>query len=449
MLSVAKQIARKAQLNGWKVFAVGGFVRDMLLGLKSKDLDLEVFGPNSVDELVEFLQQFGKVDAVGKSFGVLKLRVDGIDLDVSLPRTESKKGQGHKGFVVRSDSTLTPFQAAQRRDFTFNALMLRLPECELVDFFNGESDLLNKRLHHTSERFVDDPLRVLRGMQFCGRFDLVAEKSTVLLSQCLVNEFDALAKERLWIEFEKWATKSVKPSRGLVFLLRSGWIKMFPELNDIVGVPQSPICHNEGSVWQHTKMVCDVAVKIAKRENLNKEDTLILVLAALCHDFGKAVSTTNEDGKISAIGHEDTGEVLAQSFLESIDAPKDVVKKVCSMVKNHMNKPTTPRGVRRLANKLEVSIRLLTLLMESDTTGRKSLLDKRFDKIIKLRELAESVKVIDAKPQPILMGRHLIEAGLKPGRGFGVILKEAFELQLNGEIVDLEGAKQWLASHTN
>ena len=104
MLTVAKHIAVKAQAHNWRVFAVGGFVRDMLLNKESKDLDLEVFGPESVDELIDFLQQFGKVDAVGKSFGVLKLRVNEVDLDVSLPRTESKEGRGHKGFVVKSVS---------------------------------------------------------------------------------------------------------------------------------------------------------------------------------------------------------------------------------------------------------------------------------------------------------------------------------------------------------
>ena len=134
MLRVAKKIAVEAQKHGWKVYTVGGFVRDMVVGKESKDLDLEVFGPNSVQELIDFLEQFGEVNAVGKSFGVLKLRVDGVDLDVSLPRTESKKGKGHKGFVIKSDGKLTPKEACKRRDFTFNALMMSLPECEIVDF---------------------------------------------------------------------------------------------------------------------------------------------------------------------------------------------------------------------------------------------------------------------------------------------------------------------------
>ena len=116
MLEVGKKIAIEAQKHGWQVFAVGGFVRDLVVEKGSKDLDLEVFGPNSVEELVEFLSEFGEVNAVGKSFGVLKLKIDGIDLDVSLPRTESKQGKGHKGFVIKSDGALTPKEASLRRD---------------------------------------------------------------------------------------------------------------------------------------------------------------------------------------------------------------------------------------------------------------------------------------------------------------------------------------------
>lgn len=448
MLQTAKMIATKSQEHDWQVFAVGGFVRDMVVSKKSKDLDLEVFGPNSVEELIDFLSEFGEVNAVGKSFGVLKLKVNGVDLDVSLPRTESKEGQGHKGFVAKSDGALTPKQASLRRDFTFNALMLALPDCEIVDFHNGQFDLLNKRLHHTSPQFADDPLRVLRGMQFCGRFDLIAEKDTCELSRSLLPEFETLAKERLWIEFEKWAAKSVKPSRGLVFLLRSGWIKKFPEIANLIGIPQSPKHHAEGSVWQHTKMVCDKAAKISDRENLSREDRVVLLLSALCHDFGKVVCTfTKADGDITSVGHDIEGKRFVESFLDSIDTPTDIKKKVVSLCVNHMSKPKMQSGVRRLANRLEVSIKLLTLLMEADSLGRISKSGKTLDDIFALRELAQQVRLIDSKPQPILMGRHLIELGMKPGKQFGNILRSAFEAQLDGEFEDLEGALEWLQNN--
>ncbi|MFA5166559.1 MAG: HD domain-containing protein [Candidatus Paceibacterota bacterium] len=450
-IEVAKMIATEAEKMGWDVFAVGGFVRDTVLEAQSKDLDLEVFGPDSVESLIEFLSVFGEVDAVGKSFGVLKLKVNGIDLDVSLPRTESKDGKGHKGFVVKSDSKLTPLEASLRRDFTFNALMMKLPECEIVDLHSGIGDIVNRRLRHTSEHFADDPLRVLRGMQFCGRFNLTADKETCDLSRSLLPEFEELAKERLWVEFEKWAVKSVKPSKGLVFLFRSGWLKKFPELFALVGCEQSKEYHAEGSVWQHTKLVVDNASQIAEREHLNSEHRLILVLAALLHDVGKPNTTDKE--VLSAHQHAREGEEIAQRFLESIDAPKHIVKAVCSMVKHHMSYATTSSGVRRLSNNLEVPLSLLMLLMEADTKGRitnnVNRKSKSFEKIEKMGKMASELNVRDEKPQPILMGRHLIEIGMKPGKQFGEILNAAFELQLDGKINTLEEAKQWLVSHTN
>jgi tRNA nucleotidyltransferase (CCA-adding enzyme) len=448
MLETGKRIAIEAQKRGWQVFVVGGFVRDMVVSKASKDLDLEVFGPESVEELVGFLSEFGEVNAVGKSFGVLKLRVDGVDLDVSLPRTESKEGRGHKGFVVKSDGALTPRQASLRRDFTFNALMLSLPGCQIVDFFNGQSDLLNKRLHHTSVQFSDDPLRVLRGMQFCGRFDLTAEKDTVQLCRSLLPEFETLAKERIWIEFEKWAAKSVKPSRGLVFLLRSGWIAKFPELNAIAGVKQGAKHHPEGSVWQHTKMVVDQAAKIAERENLSRDDRVVLVLSALCHDLGKVITTeVQSDLIVSSVGHEIESERLAKQFLEAIDAPKGVVKKVCKLARWHMAKVNTKHAVRRLANRLDcVSVKMLTLLIEADINGRK-VQNPNMESVNTILEIAQELKVENEKPSSILMGRHLIELGMKPGKHFGVILNEAFEAQLNGEFETLEQAKIWLAQN--
>lgn len=451
ILEVAKTIAVEASKIGWDVFAVGGFVRDTILGVPSKDLDLEVFGPDSVENLIQFLSGFGEVDAVGKSFGVLKIRVNGIDLDVSLPRTESKEGKGHKGFVVKSNGELTPLEASLRRDFTFNALMMKLPECEIVDLHSGIVDILNHRLRHTSKHFSDDPLRVLRGMQFCGRFNLTADKETCDLSRSLLSEFEELAKERLWVEFEKWAVKSIKPSRGLVFLLRSGWLKKFPELFALVGCEQSKEYHREGSVWQHTKLVVDSAAAIASRENLNNEHRLVLVLAALLHDVGKPNTTDKE--VLSAHQHAREGEEIAQRFLESIDAPKHIVKAVCSMVKHHMSYATTRSGVRRLSNNLEVPLSLLMLLMEADTNGRitnnTNRKSKAIEKIANMGKMAIELNVKDDKPQPILMGRHLIEIGMKPGKQFGDILKAAFELQLDGKINNLEEAKKWLVSHTN
>src|SRR4029079_2663885 len=132
-----------------------------------------------IDRLVELLGHFGRVDAVGRSFGVLKLRPpDRPQLDVALPRRESKIGAGHRGFLALPDPTMTPREAAARRDFTWNALAVT-PEGELLDFFGGAADLHAGIIRHTTIAFAEDPLRVLRAMQFAARFDMRLAPETV------------------------------------------------------------------------------------------------------------------------------------------------------------------------------------------------------------------------------------------------------------------------------
>jgi len=223
---------------------VGGCIRDGLLGLESKDVDVEVFGL-SADALCVVLRRFGKVSVVGESFGVIKLTTKDEDFDFSLPRRDSKTGRGHKGFQVEVDHSMTPKEAALRRDFTINAIGKRL-DGELVDPFGGEEDLRNRVLRATSEHFSEDPLRVLRGFQFASRFQLKAEPETVEMCRKLIHEADTLAVERIWGEWEKWAMKGVAPSLGLRFLVECGWIRLFPELLNLIDVPQDCHWHPEG-----------------------------------------------------------------------------------------------------------------------------------------------------------------------------------------------------------
>ena len=210
MTIVALNIIKCVKRNKWNAYIVGGFARDYVLGIQSKDVDIEVYGPDSVAALEKFLcSKYDNVKFVGKSFGVFKVRIGEFDFDISLPRTESKSGHGHKEFDVVPDGSISPKLAASRRDFTFNALMLNA-DMNIIDYFGGIADLKAKRLRHTSTAFGDDPLRVVRGMQFAGRFDLTAEKETVDISRGLLKEFYTLPKDRLWIEFEKVMMRKLK-----------------------------------------------------------------------------------------------------------------------------------------------------------------------------------------------------------------------------------------------
>jgi tRNA nucleotidyltransferase/poly(A) polymerase len=238
-------ILRAIQAAGGRPLIVGGAVRDWLRGEDVKDFDVEVYGM-SIDRLAELLAGFGRVDAVGRSFGILKLRLSGgHELDVSLPRRESKVGAGHRGFIAAPDPTMTPREAAARRDFTWNALAVT-PEGELLDFFGGVADLEAGVIRHTTAAFAEDPLRVLRAMQFAARFGMRLAPETAALGRALLPEAPALARERIWAEWYKWALQGRIPSAGLRALAETGWLGLYPELEALIGCPQDSVWHPEG-----------------------------------------------------------------------------------------------------------------------------------------------------------------------------------------------------------
>lgn len=192
-----------------KPFVVGGFVRDTLMGLDPKDIDIEVHEMDVFD-LIDLLKRFGKVDEVGKSFGVLKLRFKGMDLDISMPRTERKLGQGHTDFAIDVNPFLGIKKALARRDFTINAMAFDMTTGEpvLVDPFGGASDIKAGVLRHVGPAFAEDPLRVLRAVQFAARFGMVLATDTILMCRSLVPELlSTISDERIWGEFEKIGAK--------------------------------------------------------------------------------------------------------------------------------------------------------------------------------------------------------------------------------------------------
>jgi len=227
MTTKVEEIIRTINDQGGHCFIVGGYVRDTVLGYVSRDIDVEVFGINS-DKLRAILSAFGQVDLVGASFGVYK--VHGVDCDFSLPRTDSKTGQGHRGFNVHVDHGLDIYQAAERRDFTFNSLSIDTLTGKLVDPFGGVADIHSGTIRHTGPTFGDDPLRVLRAFQFAGRFNFTIDPKTAQVCQGLLFEASSLPVERIWAEWEKWAAKSIRPSAGLTVLVETGWVSLWSDL---------------------------------------------------------------------------------------------------------------------------------------------------------------------------------------------------------------------------
>jgi tRNA nucleotidyltransferase (CCA-adding enzyme) len=296
---------------------VGGCVRDWLLGLEPKDFDIEVYGLD-YEALGRALAPFGPTDLVGRSFGVLKVRLDGSEYDFSLPRRESKTGAGHRGFAVAPDPALTEAEAAARRDFTINAIAYDPLDNQLLDFHSGVDDLKKKILRHTGPAFVEDPLRVLRAFQFAARFELTLAPETVALCRSISGTYAELAVERVWGEWDKWATKAVKPSLGIIALKQTGWLEHFPEIAALDGVPQEPEWHPEGDVLVHTNHCLNALVGLDSWRNGPPQTRRLLTLSVLAHDFGKATTTKQAErrGKLRWVSpeHEAAGGPLAETF---------------------------------------------------------------------------------------------------------------------------------------
>ena len=447
-MSQLKKIIQAISEAGGIAYEVGGCVRDQLLGLENKDLDIEVFHLDAAT-LSKLLSRFGRVNEVGVSFGVIKLRTShGEDLDFTMPRRESKTGRGHRGFQVEVDHTLSVADAALRRDFTMNAIYRNLHDHTWIDPHGGIPDLEKRVLRATSEHFAEDPLRVLRGMQFAARFNATMTPDTIEMCRSLSHEYSSLALERIWNEWHKWATRSICPSKGLQVLRDCGWIEHFPELSAMIGVEQDPEWHPEGDVWVHTLHVCDAASRIADRDKLSDDDRVILLLAALCHDLGKPSTTEFTNGRWRSPAHAAAGVPIAESFLTRIGCPRHYIEVIQPLVAEHLvhiQLEANPRNVRRLSVRLgKASIVRLMRLVEADLGGRPPLTNPMPASLLRMLEIAKSIDVTQTKPERIVLGRHLLALGYSPARWFSKVLEECYQAQLDGTFEDEAGGVEFL-----
>lgn len=448
---IVTTIATTAADQGGRAQLVGGVVRDTLLGLPAKDFDFEIYGIEA-DRIGPMLKSLSPrwVDTVGASFGVLKSKFGDLEIDVSIPRTDSKAGAGHRGFQVTGDPNMSPKEAARRRDFTVNAIAMDPLTSEIFDFFDGRRDLDRKVLRATDPvLFRDDPLRVLRAAQFAARFDFTVDPATVALCRemCREPEFADLPSARIGDEWRKLLLKSPRPSVGLRVGLEVGaWQVLHPELAALVDVPQDPGWHPEGDVWTHNNMVVDAAADIVRREELEGDDALLVMSGALCHDFGKPATTQFIEGHWRSRAHEREGMAPTHSFFSRTDFGKHIEAKVMRIVNDHLfpaiqDGKSTDAAVRRLSKRLDpATIRELVLVAEADHRGR-DLPWHGFAAGTALLAQADALSVRQAPPQPILLGRHLIdELGWQPGTSFGPILAAVEEAQIEGRVTTLDQA---------
>ena len=437
---VLEDILYNLQELGARPILVGGCVRDHFLNIPVKDYDVEIFGIDSYETIENSLKKFGSVKLVGKSFGVLTLRVDKYDFDFALPRTEKKIGNTHQDFEVITDANLSFKEAAIRRDFTINAIGYDFSKKKFLDPFNGIKDLEKKLIKHIDDKtFIEDSLRVYRAVGFASRFDFKIEEKTKELCKQIISsgELEYLPKERIFEELKKLFLKSSRPSVGFELIRQLGILKYFPELNALIGCIQDKEYHPEGDVWIHTMMCLDELARIIREENINDEyRKLYLFYGILCHDLGKPFCTQEINGKITSHKHEVLGIEPSISFLSKLTNEKKFIEIVCTLVKNHLAPfqlypaESSLKAIKRLS--LKVNIEDLCLVCLADCLGR-DILDK--DKCYKATEwLLEKAKELEIHNEPIkalVQGRDLIALGFNPSQKFKEILDFAFDLQLD------------------
>lgn len=444
-------LAQAVRAENGRALLVGGCVRDELMGKQPKDWDIEVYGiaPERVRGL---LDQFGPVNLVGEAFTVYKL---GAHVDVSLPRRERKTGRGHRGFFIEGDPEMSIEEAASRRDFTINAILEDPLTNEVIDPFNGLADLEGKLLRAVSpDTFAEDSLRVLRAAQFAARFEFEIDPVTLIL--CRSIDLTDLPAERVWGEIEKLLLRSQKPLLGLQWLSRlDATRQLFPEIQALAGCPQDPEWHPEGDVEIHTYLAVNRARELI--DDLPYPKQVTVMLATLCHDFGKPATTAFIDGRTRSREHEEAGVAPTESFLDRLNVHTldgyDVRAQVIALVRDHL-KPgefykkrdeVGDGAFRRLARKCELD--LLYRVAKADSLGRNAEWVPREkwygaeaqDWFI---QHARDLDVESQPPTPILLGRHLLEMGIEPGPRMGEITKAVYEMQLDGRVQTLDDAKK-------
>jgi len=431
---IVHDIGRRVADQGGDAYLVGGAVISELSGRVPDNYDLELHGleQTTVETILGDVAGHEPLRMEGRSYGVYRLTVEGIDIECSLPRRDSKTGPRHPDVTASIDPFMGVAAAAQRRDFTIGAIYKHVLTGQIEDPTGGRRDLAEHVLRAVDDRtFADDPLRAVRAVQLAGRYDLQPDLRTLALLRSLVPETVHLPPERFAPEWRKLFLKSEHPSIGLRLAKTMGLYRIWsPELDALDHIEQDPEYHPEGDVWTHTLLVVDEAKTRSPQE-------LEVHLAALLHDTGKSTTTrTDERGRIIAYGHEQAGCEPAQRFLERQGFGADSVSVVTALIREHMTPHTLYRekdmvhdgAIRRLARRLSpATIDQLCVLASADIAGSSLPGGSRFDFPSGdwLRDRARALKIEHQAPIPIIHGRDLLARGWKPGPIFGQIITAA------------------------
>lgn len=417
-----EKIFTKLHKNGIKAIIVGGYVRDYFLATPSKDIDIEVYNIHSFEKLEEVLEEFGSVNSVGKSFGVCKLLVDDLDLDFSFPREDNKIGVGHKGFDVSINSNLDYKTASSRRDFTINAIGFDTQKKEILDPFNGLDDLKTKTLRAIdAKKFQEDPLRVLRGIQFCARFNLKIDKKLFELCKKMVDKkmLNELSKERVFGEIQKLLLKAKKPSNGL---------KLMQDLHIIKGISGLKLLTQRE--FLNTTLIIDEIAKLS----INNKTKITLMLSFICYSFERKNSTDLS---------------LSQEFIMNYSDEKELLKHILLLVENYIFIKNTSfcdiddYYLYKLATKVKISelILLAQAHLKVNKNSEYSLVVKKIEK------KAKKLNILEEKMPQILQGKDILKFGMKPSKEFSKILSDAYTAQMKKTFTSHIDATKWLKKY--
>jgi len=445
------------RLFGGDVYAVGGSVRDLILKRPSPEVDLLV-ARHPLAEIVRRLEAHGRVDLVGKSFGILKFTRKGRMYDVALPRTDraaAAAARSHKDIVVAADPDLPIEKDLERRDFRMNSMALRLKDGLLIDPFGGREDALARRLRLTNPAaFPDDPLRVIRVARFASVLGFKVDRSIYPAARAV--DLRGLSVERVNDEMFKLLLDSPRPSAGLEEMFRLGVLEQwFPELQALALVIQDSVFHPERdefghhTVWAHTKLSVDQAAALARLGSLPDPKRLALLLAALYHDLGKTTTTHWEYKRgrmaVTSAGHDVQSERAARRVLLRFKVQTwngcPIGRLVPLLIRTHHRAgelwahrdEVTKKAFNRLAADVGGEIELVVLLDAADRAGRQTRIVRGLDRPARwlFKKFAE-LRVDRETIKPLVMGRDLIKLGVPPGPGMGRLLKKLYRTQLDG-----------------
>jgi len=455
-----KELGEKFSKNGFEISLVGGPVRDAVLGKLVKDLDLTTNAkPEEIQKCLK-----GWADSiwdVGIKFGTVGAKVKDYVFEITTYRTEQYEDTSRKP-SVEFGKTLEEDLA--RRDFTINAMALRLPNFELVDIYNGLTDLNNKILRTPLDAqisFSEDPLRMLRAARFMSKLDLKPQADLVEAMKILAERLKIVSMERINDEFNKLLLTD-KPRPGIELLVETGVAEHFlPELPALkLEIDEH---HHHKDVYQHSLTVLDQVIDLETKHQPQIEADLVLRIAALLHDIGKPKTRKFEgEGRVSFHHHEVVGARLAKKRLEKLRYSNEIIEQVCLLIELHLrfhgygDGKWTDSAVRRYVRDAEEQLIRLHKLTRADCTTRNDAKAEKLrsaynDLEQRIVELSKQEELKSMRPE--LDGAEIMKVlGIKPGPEVGKAYQFLLDLRLDKGILGLEKAteelKTWWAKNS-